>query len=202
MNLSIVSGSHRLNSNSRKIAEFISVLAQSKSLFSKTHIHDCATLNLPMWDEGVWNGEQKWKDVWAPVAAELQATDAIVLVAPEWGGMVPPALKNFLLLCRNNELGHKPALIVGVSSGMGGAYPIAELRMSGYKNNRMLYIPDHLIIRDATNLLNGSESTNPIDQDVRARVEYSCNVLCEYAKAMKHVRASGVIDYKKYPYGQ
>jgi NAD(P)H-dependent FMN reductase len=200
MQLTIISGSHRANSNSRKIAHFLAKTAASD--FTQCNVLDLHELNLPMWDEGVWKGEEKWKTAWSPIAAQLQASDAVALVAPEWAGMVPPALKNFLLLCGNAELGHKPAMIVGVSSGMGGAYPIAELRMSGYKNNRMVYIPDHMVIRDATNLLNGDTPANKVDEDVRARMAYSTRVLAQYAKALAMVRASGVIDYKTYPFGQ
>jgi len=45
------------------------------------------------------------------------------------------------------ELGHKPALIVAVSSGDGGAYPVSELRMSSYKNNRLCYIPEQVALK-------------------------------------------------------
>jgi hypothetical protein len=39
-------------------------------------------------------------------------------------------------------------LIIAVSGGAGGgAYPVAELRMSSYKNSRICYLPEHLIVR-------------------------------------------------------
>ena len=66
------------------------------------------------------------------------------MISPEWAGMAPAHLKNFLLMCDGGELAHKPAQLIGVSSGMGGAYPIAELRMSGYKNNFLMWLPDHM----------------------------------------------------------
>ena len=71
-----------------------------------------------------------------------------MVIAPEWHGQVPAGLKNFFLICGRAEVGHKPALITTVSSGDGGAYPVAELRMSSYKNNRICYIPEQLIIRN------------------------------------------------------
>lgn len=202
MQLTLVSGSHRKNSNSRKVANFIAKTIDSKQLFTAVHLLDLYELKLPLWDEGVWQGEQTWKDAWGPIKEKLRASDAIVLVSPEWGGMVPSGLKNFLLLCTHAELGHKPALIAAVSSGMGGAYPVAELRMSGYKNNRMMYVPDHVIVRNADKLLNGDEPADQIDKEVRERIGYAVSVLAEYAKALKLVRDSGVIDFKKYPNGQ
>ena len=50
-------------------------------------------------------------------------------------------LLNIFLLCGNGEFSHKPGLIVSVSSGNGGAYPIAELRSSSYKNTHIMWIP-------------------------------------------------------------
>ena len=40
--------------------------------------------------------------------------------------------KNFFLHCNKGELSHKPALLVSISSGNGGSYPISELRSSNF----------------------------------------------------------------------
>ena len=58
------------------------------------------------------------------------------------------------------QLGHKPALIVTVSSADGGAYPVAELRMSSYKNNRICYLPEHVILRNVERILNDDAKDN------------------------------------------
>jgi hypothetical protein len=149
----------------------------------------------------MWNGEEKWKSIWSKHSIELSACDAFVIIAPEYGGMVPPALKNIFLLCSNQELAHKPALIVGVSAGRSGSYPIVELRMSGYKNTRICYLPDHMIIREAEKMFLAEEPQSPVETDVRARLDYFLRVLKEYAKALSTVRASGVIDAKSFPNG-
>jgi NAD(P)H-dependent FMN reductase len=201
MQLVIVSGSNRKNSNSRKVSNHIRGVAQATG-FDVVNLIDLHEAELPLWDEGVWAGHDKWKSAWGPLAEQLRAAAAVVLVAPEWAGMVPAHLKNFLLLCSNQELGNKPVMLVGVSSGMGGAYPIAELRMSGYKNNHMVIVPDHIIVRDANNLLNGDTPQSKIDEEVRDRIRYSVRMLAEYGKALVAVRESGVPDYKKYPFGQ
>ena len=67
--------------------------------------------------------------------------------------MAPAGLKNFFLLA-GSTLAHKPAMIVGVSSGRGGRYPIAELRSSSYKNTKVVYVPDHLYIDKCEDMLN------------------------------------------------
>ncbi len=69
-------------------------------------------------------------------------------------------------------------LIVAVSSGAGGAYPVAELRMSSYKNSRICYIPEQIIIRDVENVLNEAGENivkNPFSISLQL-VKYSCDV--------------------------
>lgn len=201
MKVGIISGSHRINSQSIKIARWIETRFNSLAITQRVYTLELATANIPFWDEGMWNGEEKWKSIWSKHSIELSACDAFVIIAPEYGGMVPPALKNIFLLCSNQELAHKPALIVGVSAGRSGSYPIVELRMSGYKNTRVCYLPDHMIIREAEKMFLTGEPQNPAETDVRARLDYFLRVLKEYAKALSTVRASGVIDTKSFPNG-
>ena len=88
------------------------------------------------------------------------------------------------------ELGHKPALIVGVSSGPGGSYPVAELRMSSYKNNRLCYIPEHLIIRDVESVFNDKAEDNNQETDgyYKSRLNWCLDILMGYGKALKSMR--------------
>ena len=73
--------------------------------------------------------------------------------------MATPGVKNFLLNCTADEVGHKPALIVTVSATRGGSYPVAELRMSGYKNNRLTWLPEHVIVQHVEQNLNAPDGT-------------------------------------------
>ncbi len=134
------------------------------------------------------------------MSEQLKAADAFIVIAPEYHGMVPAALKNFFLMWGNGELAHKPALLVGVSAAVGGAYPIAELRMSSYKNNRISYMPEHLIIRHVSKVLN-PQSTGEEDETLRQRIDYSVKLLAEYSKAYQSIRGSGVIDLKSWRNG-
>lgn len=199
MKIAVVSGSHRKDSQSERVAVYIAKRLQALKMESEV-IALCNN-RLPMWDEGVWGDDPKWREVWSPIATTLSACSGLIVVAPEWAGMVPPALKNFLLLCSSREVGHKPAMIVGVSSGVGGSYPIAELRMSSYKNNRIVYVPDHVIVRDVESVLVGEAPASERDGQLRARVDYSLRMLGQYAQALRAVRESGVVDYKEFPYG-
>jgi hypothetical protein len=88
-----------------------------------------------------------------------------------------------------------------VSASLGGAYPVAELRTSSYKNTRLCYIPDHVIVRNVGQMLHGKQPADEHDESLRSRIAYSVRMLLEYAKALRAVREAGVIDLKTFPYG-
>ena len=207
MKIGIINGSHRA-AQSLKVAKFSSrILTENlgkrpSGETVETTLIDLAGNPLPLWDQDLWtDNDPRWQKAWAPLARELAACDGFVVVSPEWGGMVPPGLKNLLLIA-GAEFAHKPAAIVAVSAGTGGAYPVAELRMSGYKNNHICFIPEHVIIRDVANVMNDHEAAvQSPDAYMRQRLEYTLAVLLEYAGALRQVRESGVLKLKEYPYG-
>ncbi len=201
MKYAIICGSQREDSQSLKVARYIE--NQIKALFpeSETYLLELATANVPFWDPSIWAGAEKWKQIWSPIAAELQSCDAVIPITPEWAGMATPMLKNFFLLASGKEIGHKPGMIVSVSSGRGGAYPINELRTSSYKNNQLCYIPEHLVIRFVTERLNEAEAVGEDDAITRERIDYALNVLEVYAKAFQGIRASEVIYNDKFKFG-
>ncbi len=200
MKIAIVAGSHRRQSESARVAKYVEGVLRNIGV-EQTYLLLLANNPLPLWDEGLWEDDPKWEQLWTPISAELKSSDGLVVVCPEWSGMVPAGLKNFFLLCGGDVLAHKPALIVALSASMGGAYPVAELRMSSYKNTRLCYIPDHVIIRNVGRMLVGEQPADEHDRAIRTRLAYSLGVLLEYAKALRQVRASGVVDHKSFPYG-
>lgn len=201
MKISVISGSQRKNSQSEKISRYL-INQLNSHLNISSYLLSLAENPIPLMDESFYNpDDEKWKKIWAPISSELQSSDGVIIVSPEWHGMVPPGLKNFIMLCHTKEFAHKPGLIVSVSSGVGGAYPINELRTSGYKNSRLCYIPEHLIIRDCIHVLNNDSPESQADEVLRSRIMYALKLLVEYSKALKNVRESGVIDHKKFQNG-
>lgn len=200
MKYAIISGSSRAKSESLKISKYLEKELQQTS-GNSTYLLNLEGNPIPIWDEGIYSNDEKFQKAWTPVAKELESADAIIIVCPEWHGAVPAAVRNVLQLATVKEFGHKPALIVTVSGFVGGAYPVSELRMSGYKNSRLCYIPEQLIVRHAPKTFNGDTMESQDDAYLRARATYCLNLLAEYAKALKLVRNSGVIDHKTYPNG-
>ncbi len=79
----------------------------------------------------------------------------------------------------------------------------AELRMSSYKNNRICYLPEHLIIRNVESVLNDDQEKNNAEADsyFRERIHWCLGILNEYSKALKIVRDSGVTATDKFTNG-
>jgi NAD(P)H-dependent FMN reductase len=202
MKISIISGSHRLNSQSIKVAKHIEQTLLQTDLANDTYLLSLAGNPIPLWDERIWEGDKDWKNILEPISVELASSDGFVIISPEYHGQVPAALKNFFLMWKH-ELSHKPALIVGISSSDGGAYPVAELRMSSYKNNRLCYLPEHLIIRNVESVLNADPIKNDKDTDsyFKERIEWCLGILKEYATALRQVRESGATQTDKFNNG-
>lgn len=92
---------------------------------------------------------------------------------------------------------------MSVSASRGGRYPIAELRMSSYKNTQLVYIPQHVIVDHVKEVLNdiALEADDKADRYIRNRIQYSLRILHEYMKALRQIRASDVLDLEAYPNG-
>ena len=203
MKISIISGSHRNPSQSAKIGHYIKNILSEKFSDSDPFLYLLADNPLPLWDQSVWEDDESWNQRLAPLKQQFSESDAFVIITPEWHGQVPSGLKNLFLLFNRFELGHKPAFIVSVSSGAGGAYPVAELRMSSYKNNRLCYIPEHLIIRDVENVFNEKPEDNDEKSDMyyKERLNWGLEILMGYAKTLKTMRAETQIHHDKFSNG-
>lgn len=185
VNFVLVAGSSRNNSQSGKVARF---MRQRLIDLGYSSAADCSVIDLGQAPLPLWPSDDS--GAWPEYATRLQAADAVVIVAPEWNGMACPAIKNFFIYASKAELAHKPGLLVGVSSGIGGAYPISELRASSYKNCRLCYIPEHLIVRYVEQQLNLPIASEADDQRLRARIDYALDVLHKYGVALKPVRTN------------
>jgi len=190
MNLLIISASQRINSQSDKVAQY---LAETTTGFTAINHIELCRQNLPLWDGEESSKEDKNSD-WSTIHTQLIKADALILITPEWSGTASPLLKNLLMMCAAEDTGHKPTLLVSVVNGISGAYPIAELRMNAFKNNKLIAIPDHLIIRNVDDILNNVEqdkdTLNTREQSIRQRIAYSLHTLKHYSHAHKMLRTA------------
>ena len=204
MKIGVICGSHRHESQSEKVGRYIEQALLREGHCDETYLFNLAGNPLPLWEEAIWEGDPAWQKLMAPISEQLSSCDGFVIVSPEWHGMVPAGLKNFFLIWTGGgELAHKPALIVTVSTADGGSYPVAELRMSSYKNNRLCYLPEHLIVRYADTVFNDKPEDNKADaqQYFEDRLGYCLGMLKEYSLAFRQVRASGAVGLETYTSG-
>jgi len=180
----LLSGSNRSNSQSLKVAKYLRDQLEQLGLCDSGELLDLASSRLPLWPEEDIDG------VWSDQQSILKKATALIVISPEWNGMACPALKNFFLYAGLGELGHKPALLVGVSAGLGGAYPITELRASSYKNSRIMYLPEQLIIRNVESMLNSDIPSDENDIRIRTRIDWALHLLCQYDDALRTIRAA------------
>lgn len=197
MKIVIIQGSTREQSQSHKVA----VRLQEKMSLTGNSVEfiDLFELQLPVYDD---SGQSEWE----PVADRLNDADAFVLVCPEWNGSASPGMMNFLTYTsvgKQKPLAHRPAVIVSVSSGAGGSYPISQLKAYGNKNNHPVFIPEHLRIRDVKKVLNtkDADENNQVDVTLHTRMEHMINVLLAYAGKLGEIRAAGIPDLKTYANG-
>lgn len=196
--ITIISGSHRKDSESKKISNVLAGKLAGMDNCETTDYLDLAEVGLPFWSESYNELEQATID---NVATRLEASDAFIVVSPEWHGMVPSILKNFFLLYSSAQFAHKPALIVAVSAGVGGAYPINELRTSSYKNNRLCYLPEHLIVREVGTIFNNKDDDNKHTEGyISKRADACLGILLAYSDGLRSAR-SVMPDMSEFPNG-
>jgi len=187
MKISIIATSQRQKSESQRISNIfqsnLNRLNTNIDLFSV----DLSKTVLPLWSPEKKNGNGIWGETWKTISKNLDESDGFIFIVPEYGGMAAPSAKNLFLLCSEGELSHKPGLIVSISSGEGGAYPIADLRSFSYKNTHIMWIPENIIIRNVEQFMPGSHGT-AIPKWLDRRVHYTLKLLLEYSSSMKPLR--------------
>lgn len=199
----IVSGSNRANSNSGKVSRIVADLATDQNL-DILDVIDLEKVDLPIWNETAWQAGGLCAVAFEPFAKKLQAADGYIFVVPEWNGAKPAALANFCQYCSSKLMGHKPVLLVAVSTGVSGSYVIADMHNTFYKNTCIVYTPNHVILRFVETFLaewddpQGKDENVPILLD---RLKQALVSLGVYAKNFGPIRQSLQPQIEQYPFG-
>jgi NAD(P)H-dependent FMN reductase len=197
MKITIINGSTRAGSNSIKISEYIKTQLEQKNADVgnvSTEVLDLSKTVLPVYDD---SEPEYLKPTLEKIQNVLEESDGFVFVSPEWDGMFSVGILN-LLHYIDKELADKPVFLVSVSSGRGGRYPLLQARGMGYKNKRFVIVPESFFVDFVEKNFVDGKFVDPVAAE---RMDYDINVFLEYAKALKQLRASGVIDYQKFPNG-
>ncbi|WP_188152122.1 NADPH-dependent FMN reductase [Teredinibacter waterburyi] len=198
--ISLISGSSRANSESRRFADYLSNRVLKLNLAKQTNIISLENSPIPLWSEHA-SSLSSPDNFLAKSMRILEQAESVVIVAPEWNGSTSPDLRNFLHYCTPKQLAHKPALIVAISSGQGGAYVIAELKSFTNKNNSLVYIPGHIIVRQSPTLCLNEETVSEVNSKLIQRIDHSLKMLAIYSSNMNSIRETNLIDLNRYSYG-
>jgi len=210
LNILLVSGSQRDGAKSADVASYLQTNILNKMEGISSSILDLSLFPFLLDHYGTGRDDsislKKNKD---EVLSQLYGCDAVVFIAPEWGGMIPPALVNLLLLTANGSasglpLGHKPAFAVGVSASGGGSNPISLLKAYAAKNSHLTWLPLHAIIQNVDDFLAQVWSPHLDDRysQVQSRLSVGLQSLVIYAKQLTSVREELVELSKVHPFGQ
>tara|TARA_B100000963_G_C22585569_1_gene652922 strand:+ start:72 stop:671 length:600 start_codon:yes stop_codon:yes gene_type:complete len=187
MKISLISTSHREKSQSTRISKILENVILEINHKINCYILDMYESQIPLWTSNKKENNKFWEKDFKNISNELETSDGFIMIVPEYGGMATPNSKNMFLLFNNGELFHKPGLIVSISSGNGGSYPISELRSSSYKNSHIMWIPENIIIRNVEQFCPGNHGVlipNWLDD----RIKYSCILLIKYAEYLKPIQ--------------
>lgn len=196
MKIVVVQGSTRAGSQSRKVADvLIGKLQKMEGV--ETKLIDLHESPLPIYDDTK-------KPEWETMKQDFVSADGFVWVVPEWSGTAGPGIMNLAVyLGEGGQAAHKPVLLAAVSSGAGGAYPLAQIKAHTGKNGRWVVVPEPLRFRDIGKIFNSNEpdSQSKVDQTMHERSQYSLEVLVEYIDALSKMRSETGRDYRKYKSG-
>ncbi|MCJ8300231.1 MAG: NAD(P)H-dependent oxidoreductase [Pseudomonadales bacterium] len=206
----LVSSSQRENSKSIQVAKYLHTYILHHMESVDTSILDLSLYPSLLDHYGTCRADSallaKNKD---QVLSQLYACDAVVFIAPEWGGMLPPALVNLLLLTANGSasglpLGHKPAFAIGISASAGGSNPISLLKGYAAKNSHLTWLPLHAIIQNVGDFLEHEWAPNLDNRfsQVQSRLLVGLKSLAIYSSRLAAVREELVTLSKVHPFGQ
>ena len=95
MKVSLISSSHRQDSQSRRVREILNCnLKLKKEKIEKFNL-DLSITKLPMWSVDKSKKLGFWGQEWSKISSEIKSSDAILFIVPEYGGMAAPNAKNF-----------------------------------------------------------------------------------------------------------
>lgn len=194
----IVIGSSRVESESERIAMKIGQIIKDEFNYVNVDYINLADkkYKITEFHESVEDATLNWNSS----LELLRQSKAVVFVVPEWHGLVPSKFLELIIECDAFQLAHKPALLVGISSGAGGAYPIAQIKGFYNKSNRICFVPEHVIIRNVNNMLK-DDIDNIKSNYIEERIKYALLVLNRYDKALSIIRHELLNGLDNYTYG-
>lgn len=150
--ITLIVGTNRPGSNSRKVARHIETIYADLKVPLK--VLDLADLPAEIFSPTSYGEKPK---SFQPFADTILKSDGLVIVSPEYNGGMPGVLKYFIDMLKFPEsFEHRPVCFVGVAAGMWGALrPVEQLQaIFGYRN--AFVYPNRVFLPGIGNLMEDS----------------------------------------------
>lgn len=177
--ISILIGTNRPGSNSRKIALRVSELYAD--LGEKVRLIDLAELPPEIFSPASYGEKPK---AFKPFADAVLHADGLVVVCPEYNGGFPGVLKYFIdMLPFPESFERRPVAFIGLAAGQFGALrPVEQLQqIFGYRNAHIY--PGRVFIPGVSNALNGDGSLG--DEKLAERLRDQASGFTAFVQSLK-----------------
>ena len=161
--ISIISSSIREGRNSHRVALYFKQLIEKNSL-GTVEILDLKQYNFPLFDERL-SLQKKPLPQTVAFAEKIVASDALIIISPEYNGSMPASLKNVLDLLYK-EWYRKPIALASVSSGgFGGTQVMMAMqsvlwKMGAWISPSAYYVPKVTDAYSESGVANDAEATD------------------------------------------
>lgn len=179
----IIAGTDRLQSNSRKVADFVHGLFEE--LGTESQVLDLSELK-PTAHGGPHYGNAIAPDVLKSALDLVNQADGIYFCVPEYNGSMPGALKYFIDHWKYPEsFEFRPVAFCGLGWMFGGLRPVEHLQgVMGYRNAFMY--PERIFFRDAPSHLKETHTVK--DQILVDLFKRQCAGFVAFIQALKSAR--------------
>jgi chromate reductase len=182
MKITLLSGTNRPGSNTRKIVSLIAGLYQE--IGHPVDILDLADLPQEIFLPQSYSQKPA---SFARFSETILQSDGVHIVTPEYNGSVPGILKYFIDMLKFPEsFEHRPVVFTGVAAGMWGALrPVEQLQaIFGYRN---AYIcPERVFIPHVSDLL--SDEGKITDASLVDRLRAQAAAFVKFASQLQAIR--------------
>lgn len=177
--IEIISGTNRAGSNSRRVSGVIEEIYRSKGVSAS--VLDIAELPTEIFHPEVYSKKPASLESWTN---RILASAGLVVVAPEYNGGFPGALKYFIdMLPFPQSFQNRPVCFVGIGAGeWGGLRPVEQLQqVFGYRN--AFICPYRVFIKGVHHIFNDAGEVTKTE--IKDRLVEQADLFIDFVKRTK-----------------
>ncbi|HSJ00805.1 MAG: NADPH-dependent FMN reductase [Verrucomicrobium sp.] len=179
MKITLLSGTNRPGSNTRKIVSQLASIYQE--LGNPVDVLDLADLPQEIFLPTSYANKP---ESFLPFSDAILKSDGVHIVTPEYNGSLPGVLKYFIDMLKFPEsFEHRPVAFTGLGAGMWGALrPVEQLQaIFGYRNAYLL--PERVFMPGIFGLLDDEGAIS--DPDLRDRLKAQAAAFIAFVKKLR-----------------